>query len=174
MHWDGYDKDHRSIGTDTLYAQPDTDGFITVGLLWTPGLAVYYYNGREAARWENPRIGNIPSAIMFTLPMGGWDNNALEDARLPADFIIDYVRVWQRKGLAAAALKNDDGSPASPADLRLAHLRSGDEPIDLFRTLSTGLNGTPMVSFADALPDPQKWDVIAYILSLRRNAQLAE
>lgn len=73
------------------------------------------------------------------------------------------------KGPAAAGLKNDDGTPASPADLRLAHLRSGDEPIDIFRTLATGLNGTPMVSFADALSDAQKWDVIAYILTLRRD-----
>ena len=38
---------------------------------------------------------------MFTLPMGGWDNNALDDARLPADFVVDYVRVWQRKDLAS-------------------------------------------------------------------------
>lgn len=72
------------------------------------------------------------------------------------------------KGPAAAALKNDDGTPASPADLRLAHLRSGDEPIAIYRTLATGLNGTPMVSFGDALSDAQKWDVIAYILTLRR------
>jgi mono/diheme cytochrome c family protein len=73
------------------------------------------------------------------------------------------------KGVAASALKNDDGTPASPADLRLAHLRSGDAPIDIFRTLATGLNGTPMVSFADALSDAQKWDVVAYLLTLRRD-----
>jgi hypothetical protein len=34
--------------------------------------------------------------------MGGWDNNALDDARLPDDFLIDYVRVWQRRDLASA------------------------------------------------------------------------
>ena len=40
---------------------------------------------------------------MFTLPAGGWDNDPLDDARLPADFVIDYVRVWQRRDLAGTA-----------------------------------------------------------------------
>jgi hypothetical protein len=47
---------------------------------------------------------------MFTLPQGGWDNNAVDDKQLPADFVVDYVRVWQRKDLASAA----DG-PKMPA-----------------------------------------------------------
>lgn len=102
MHYDGYEKNHKSVGSDFIYAQPDADGFLTVGLLWTPGSAVYYANGREVLRWENPRISNVPSALMFTLPMGGWDNDSLDDSRLPADFVIDYVRVWQRKDLSTA------------------------------------------------------------------------
>lgn len=72
------------------------------------------------------------------------------------------------RGLAAATLRDDAGQPAPPADLRLPHLRSGDEPLDIYRVLMTGLNGTPMVSFAETLPEPQKWDVVAYILSLRQ------
>ncbi len=100
MHYDGYGKDHKSIGTDKLYVQPDKDGYITAGLLWTPGLAVYYGNGVELARWEDTRISNVPEILMFTLPMGGWDNDALDIKKLPADFLIDYVRVWQRKDLA--------------------------------------------------------------------------
>ena len=40
--------------------QPDKDGFITSGLLWTPGSAIYYCNGREVLRWENPRISSVP------------------------------------------------------------------------------------------------------------------
>ena len=98
-HWDGYKEAHKRNGTDRVYAQPDKDGFITAGLLWTPGSAVYFYNGREVSRWEDPRISSVPSDMMFTLPMGGWDNSPLDDARLPDDFVIDYVRVWQRRDL---------------------------------------------------------------------------
>jgi len=103
MHWDGYQKAHKSTGTDKIYYQADKDGFVTVGLLWTPGQAVYYVNGREVLRWEDPRISQVQSNMMFTLPMGGWDNSPLDDSKLPDDFIIDYVRCWQRKDLASAA-----------------------------------------------------------------------
>jgi beta-glucanase (GH16 family) len=103
MHWDGYGKNHKSNGADCIYLQPDKDGYITCGLLWTPGLAVFYGNGHEVLRWENPRIANVPEMLMFTLPAGGWDNNALDDKQLPDDFAIDYVRVWQRKDLAPDA-----------------------------------------------------------------------
>jgi beta-glucanase (GH16 family) len=104
MHWDGYGKEHKSTGTDRIYVQPDADGFIVAGLLWEPGRLVYYGNGAEVLRWENPRVANVPAILMFTMPTGGWDNTPLEDARLPADFIIDWVRVWQRKDLAELPL----------------------------------------------------------------------
>jgi len=103
MHWDGYAKDHKSTGSK-VYFQPDKDGYITAGLLWTPGLAVYYANGREVLRYESPRISSVPEYIIFTYPSGGWDNNHLDpqNPQLPADWIIKYVRVWQRKDLASS------------------------------------------------------------------------
>lgn len=110
MHYDGYGKDHKNLGSDTVYVQPDKDGFVTCGLLWTPGLAVYYCNGVEVLRWENARISSVPSSLMFTLPSGGWDNAPLLDSALPADLTIDYVRVWQRRDLASLA----DGKKMAP------------------------------------------------------------
>ncbi|MGD0088530.1 MAG: glycoside hydrolase family 16 protein [Planctomycetota bacterium] len=112
MHWDGYEKAHKTTGTGFVYVQPDKDGFITSGLLWTPGSAVYYCQGKEVARWEDPRIASVPEDMMLTLPTGGWDNNSLDDAQLPADFTIDYVRVWQRKDLASEV----DGYAKVPAE----------------------------------------------------------
>lgn len=100
MHYDGYQANHKSVGSDKIYVQPDKDGFITCGLLWLPGLAAFYCNGREVLRWENPRISSVPSDLMFTVPSGGWDNNALDDSQLPSDLVVKYVRVWQRKDLA--------------------------------------------------------------------------
>lgn len=109
MHWDGYGKEHKAIGTSNAYTQLDKDGFYTAGLLWLPGQAVYYFNGEEVARWETERMSNVQSHLMYTLPQGGWDNNAVDDKQLPADFVIDYVRVWQRKDLATA----EDGLKAT-------------------------------------------------------------
>ncbi|CAN5340287.1 hypothetical protein BH09VER1_BH09VER1_27380 [soil metagenome] len=101
FHWDGYGKEHKSAGSTCNYVLPDKDGFITVGVYWVPGLAVYYAQGKEILRWESPRVCSVPSYIMFNMVSGGWDNQPLEDARLPDDFVIDYVRVWQRKDLAS-------------------------------------------------------------------------
>jgi len=103
MHYDGYEKDHKQIGSDKIYAEPDKDGYVTCGLLWTPGLLAYYFNGHEVLRWQNPRVSTVQADLMFTMPMGGWDNNALDDSQLPADFVIDYVRIWQRKDLNSAS-----------------------------------------------------------------------
>ena len=72
------------------------------------------------------------------------------------------------KGSVAAALKDAFGQPSHPSDLRQPHLRCGDNAIDIYRTLTTGLNGTAMISF-DALLTPEKrWDICAYLLTIKR------
>jgi mono/diheme cytochrome c family protein len=71
------------------------------------------------------------------------------------------------KGPAAIALKDIWEQPARPADLRQPHLRCGDTLADLYRVLATGLNGTPMVSFEITLTQDQRWDIIAYIQTLK-------
>ena len=103
VHFEGYGKDHKSIGMRCDYVQTDKDGYITAGLLWLPGQVVWYCNGKEIAEWDDPRVSDIPSDMMFTLPSGGWDNDPLDDAQLPSDFVIDYVRCWERKDLATAS-----------------------------------------------------------------------
>jgi beta-glucanase (GH16 family) len=112
MHWDGYGKTHKSTGCEYTYVQADKDGYITAGLLWTPGSAIYYCNGKEVLRWENPRVSDLQEYIMYDMVSGGWDNLPLDDARLPDDFSIDYVRVWQRKDLATP----DDGPKPNKGD----------------------------------------------------------
>lgn len=115
FHWDGYAKDHKATAAGVYTAQ-DKDGYITTGLLWMPGEAVIYNNGNEVARWKSPRISDVPSEIIFTNVTGGWDNSPLEDAHLPDDFAIDYVRCWQRKDWASDldGVKSTQATPAAP------------------------------------------------------------
>lgn len=47
MHWDGYKENHKTSGTGCNYVLPDKDGYITSGLLWLPGVAVFYANGKK-------------------------------------------------------------------------------------------------------------------------------
>ena len=105
-HWDAYTGPaSRGLGTSANYVQADKDGFIVVGLLWTPGSMVVYGNGKEIFRWENPRVASVQEYLILQNEIGGWDNEPVDDAQLPADFVAKYIRVWQRKDLATP----DDG-----------------------------------------------------------------
>ncbi|MFA6285894.1 MAG: hypothetical protein WC661_00815 [Opitutaceae bacterium] len=105
MHWDGYVKYHKSAGTSVHYNQPDKDGFFTIGMLWTPGHVSVYSQGRLGGSWDSPRVGSVQSYLIFDMLPGGFEYDPLDPAKLPADLVIDYVRVWQRKDLASP----DDG-----------------------------------------------------------------
>jgi mono/diheme cytochrome c family protein len=67
--------------------------------------------------------------------------------------------------------KDEWGFPIFPADLNKCwNFRGNREdpynPKNVFREVSTGLNGTPMPSFADALSVEQRWDVANFVISL--------
>jgi ferredoxin-NADP reductase len=51
--------------------------------------------------------------------------------------------------------------------LRAPTLHSGNGPRDLHRVLLTGIGGTPMVSFATALSETQRWEVVAWLIEWR-------
>ena len=113
FHWDGYGKDHKGVGSTCVYVQADKEGFITVGMLWLPGQVIYYNNGKEIGRWENERVCDVQSNIILYMVSGGWANTPLRDDKLPDDFVVDYVRVWQRADLATPedGFKQNDGRP---------------------------------------------------------------
>jgi mono/diheme cytochrome c family protein len=70
-------------------------------------------------------------------------------------------------GTSAPTLKDDWGHPIRPADLTTRWtFRGGGARGDLYRTVSTGLNGTPMPSYADALTPEQRWQLVDYLASL--------
>lgn len=70
-------------------------------------------------------------------------------------------------GSSAPTLKDDKGNRIWPADLTMPWtFRGGGTRADIFRTLSTGFNGTPMPGFADALSVDQRWQITDYIASL--------
>lgn len=70
-------------------------------------------------------------------------------------------------GPSAPDLTDDFGFPILPADLTTGLFKSGAGVRDIFRTMSTGLDGTPMPSFADAFPDENdRWALAYHVLSL--------
>jgi len=70
-------------------------------------------------------------------------------------------------GPSAPTLVDDLGHPIRAADLSQGWtLRGGSSREDIFRTMSTGLNGTPMASFSESLTPEQRWAITDYIVSL--------
>ena len=69
-------------------------------------------------------------------------------------------------GQKAVGLKDDFGFPIPPANLTTGQFKSGPSVKDIFRTMSTGLSGTPMPSFADTQSEADRWALSYYVLTL--------
>ena len=70
-------------------------------------------------------------------------------------------------GPSARTLVDDWGFPLKPADFTQRFtFRGGPTREDIFRTMTTGLNGTPMPAFGDALKPEERWAITDYIYSL--------
>ncbi len=70
-------------------------------------------------------------------------------------------------GPSAPTLMDDWGHPIRAADLAQSWtFRGGSSREDIFRTMTTGFNGTPMPGFLDALTPEQRWAITDHIVSL--------
>lgn len=68
------------------------------------------------------------------------------------------------------------GHQTRAADLTSGMLHGGNRPIDIYRRIYNGINGTPMPGFANAFKEnPQAlWDVVAYVLSVTNRRRTGE
>ncbi len=71
-------------------------------------------------------------------------------------------------GPSAPGLEDDAGLPIVPRDFTDASQFVGsNEPQGVYQTFTTGLDGTPMPSYADFLDEEQRWQLVWYVISLR-------
>lgn len=80
-------------------------------------------------------------------------------------------------GVSAAGMKDEWGFPIRPVNFTKSwRFRAGDRIEDIYRTFTTGFNGTPMPSFVDSIPAAEdRWALAAFVKSLARpqkNAQV--
>lgn len=68
-------------------------------------------------------------------------------------------------GPKADSLRDDFGFPIRPANFVAGVFKSGPRVQDIFRTMSTGINGTPMPSYGDVLSENDEWAISYYVLS---------
>ncbi len=71
-------------------------------------------------------------------------------------------------GPSAATLVDQWNNPIRPADLTQGwNYRSGSSPKDILIRLMTGIDGTPMPSYAEAVKPEEVWDLAYYVQSIQ-------
>jgi cytochrome c oxidase cbb3-type subunit 2 len=74
-------------------------------------------------------------------------------------------------GPSAPTLVDSEDHPIRPFDFTKLAPKGGSRPEDLYRTFMTGLAGTPMPDYSEmTTDDSQRWDLVAFVLSLRASA----
>ncbi len=128
-------------------------------------LSVISYIKTFSKRWKEERpepplvIGDPPRATPELLAQG---QGALR-ARPSASSAT--AQGGKGDGPSADELKDDWGFKILPIDFTRGQFKGGSDVRDVFRTMTTGLDGTPMPSFADSMNEAERWAISYYVLS---------
>ena len=136
--------------------------------------SVIEYVKSFSSRWRHAT--NYAPALVLPPPPAWFTNEALLKSRVENGgelFSTACVACHGTDGngrdATAKNLEDSWGQPVTPSDLRQPILRSGRSLETVYRVLLTGIDGTPMPSFAEALTEEQRWELVAFIGQLRRN-----
>ena len=137
--------------------------------------AVIEYLKSFSKRWKDPE--NIAKPMKLPVKAPDWLG---EKSRVKSGkALFDTHRVachgtsGKGDGVGGKELKDLWGFPIHPADLTKGTYRSGTQPLDLFRTVATGLDGTPMIGYGEALTGEKIWELISYIHGgLKKRAEI--
>jgi len=93
LHWDGYEEDHKSIGSG-MYSVPGVwDSFHTYAMKWEPGKLTFYADG--VAYWSHSGE-EVPSEELWIILNNALDQwTGIDESAMPTYFQVDYVRVYE-------------------------------------------------------------------------------
>lgn len=167
----------RSTATGSLPSDEDLRRSLSHGL---PGSGMPRFNALGPLQMDNlvatlkyfsPRFDRDPQGPAFAIaPEPAADQQSVARGAQVYDRLkCANCHGWHGEGGPGATnLRNDDGTLAEVTDfLRKDGLRCGDAPDRLYLTLMTGLDGTPMAAYAEAVTEADAWDLVHYIRSLR-------
>ena len=104
LHFDGYGDAHQKLGAKRFLIKNNPyEEYNTYGLEWNEDEYIFYINGVESFRTSFGGVSQNPEYLILSVEMRGDDGIPSQRDNAPADgaeFIVDYVRVYQYKDLA--------------------------------------------------------------------------
>jgi len=168
----------RSTPTGTLPTDEDLDhavqrGFVTTNMpSWNPltpqqRADLVAFIKTFSPRWGTEKPGtpiNIPSEIPVNI-----------DSILHGRELFQKMECWKchgpeghGDGPSASTLTDSKDNPIRPYNFSTgSRFKCGETNQDLYRIFMTGLDGTPMPSFADVIKPNDAWDLVHFLRTLQ-------
>lgn len=172
----------RSTPTGTL--PPDSDLFHTVGRgivnsampSWFPLTRENRLDLVAYIKTFSPRFSKEPAGAQLAIPPEPPDT---ADGVSRGQKLFQKIECWKCHGQegrgdgpSASTLTDSKDRPIVPYDFSTgARFKCGETNEDLYRIFMTGLDGTPMPSFADVLKPNEAWDLVHYLRTLQLGVQ---
>jgi cytochrome c oxidase cbb3-type subunit 2 len=172
----------RSTPTGTLPTDQDLYDTITRGVVdtlmptWRPltpqtRVDLIAYIKTFSPKWQTQKAGTpitIPPEPPQTI-----------DSVLHGRQLFDQMQCWKchgpegrGDGPSAITLTDDKGEPIRPYNFHDGtRFRCGETSQDLYKIFMTGLDGSPMPSFADSLKPQDAWDLVHFLRTLQPNVK---
>jgi len=166
----------RTTPSGSLPTDGDLYRTVTRGVRWTAmptwhelpdkeRLAVVTYVKTFSSRWKDEQpepaatINDPPKATAELVTRG-------KDLYRKAKCFQCHGDGGKGDGVSAPDLTDDLKFPIRPADFTRGQFKGGSTVRDVFRTMTLGLDGSPMPSFADSMSEEERWAISYYVLSL--------
>ncbi len=134
--------------------------------------AVIYYIKTFVPEFEDPELDPYLSLIDIPSDMPPYSEELVAKGRK----VFEKAKCWECHGKSGrgngqeAFDRTDDwGFPIRIRNVTLPwKIKAGSDPIDIFTRFSTGINGTPMPSFIEGIPEASdRWALANFIKSLQ-------
>lgn len=122
-------------------------------------------------RWSGAAVRPVYPAASQPEP----DSDSIERGRLVyldksrANCAACHGETGLGDGPSATAFEDAWGYPVQPRDLTTGVFRAGSAAADIYLSIATGINGTPMPAFGGSLEPEEIWDLTHYVQSLGGN-----
>jgi mono/diheme cytochrome c family protein len=117
----------------------------------------------------SPRFSHEPAGELIAVPPAPLSSSDIARGRsiyLRMQCAVCHGEQARGDGPLAGDLSDEDSRPIRPADLTNPRRKSGRGPEAIYRTVMTGLDGTPMPSYGDSLAPQEAWDLAVYLQSI--------